>query len=602
MPVVTVDAADMPSAALETLGPTDRWRKHIRKKRENRLDRVAVLDMETDPFDADRPHEKILPFVACLYSENFAPIVIWEEDQTAFLDKLMAEIEALPDAYTIYAHNGGKFDFMFLMSRLKGELMFKGRSLMTARIGRHELRDSFHIIPEKLAAYVKDEFDYNKLRKEARNKNRDAIVKYLINDCKYLLEIVRGFLDKFGFKITTGQAALAELNKSYKTERIMPVTDQLLRPYYFGGRVECIQGKGVFEGHYKLYDVNSMYPYVMATRQHPIGSQYIQRAGNPGPNTIFIQLECFSRGAFVCRSEDGETIAPWQKRRYMTTIWEYEVALKYKLIFKVKIICCIDCEKRSTFEKFVVPLYNGRLQTKKKLDGMEETDPSYAALKREDIFIKLILNSCYGKFAQNPRRFREHYITPRNERPEQASGEWGDFPALQSPDYWIWSRPTRNMNFNNVGTSASITGAARAVLLEAMQLAKDAIYCDTDSLICKDLQGVPIDKTALGAWDIEKEMPAVVIAGKKLYAYRDMKGKEKIKSKGTSGLNWNDMLRLLAGDVISTISKAPTLTRVGTQYYVTRKVRATAKGRKNVVYHESQSDRFDESARSNSRA
>src|SRR6185312_8763742 len=48
-------------------------------------------------------------------------------------------------------------------------------------------------------------------------------------------------------------------------------TDEQLRPWFFGGRVECLAGAGHFvagNGGYKLYDVNSMYPSAMANGLH----------------------------------------------------------------------------------------------------------------------------------------------------------------------------------------------------------------------------------------------------------------------------------------------------------------------------------------------
>lgn len=575
--MIVVSPSDMPVMLLDTAKSGDRVRKHRATKRQKRLDYVAVLDMETDPFDSDKPNDRIVPFTACLMSDHFEPIVIWEEDETTFVDKVITAIEELPDAYTIYAHNGGKFDFLFLMSRLRGEVMFKGRGIMVASVGRHELRDSFHIIPEKLAAYQKDKFDYTKLTKRRRAKHKDEIIKYMVSDCRYLLEIVKAFLQTYGFKISIGQAAMAVLRKDYKVDNIPWWQDEKLRRYFFGGRVECIQGKGIFEGAYKLYDVNSMYPAVMSNYKHPIGREYIERCGMPGTNTIFIQLECFNKGALVCRSEAGDTIAPYGRGRFFTSVWEYNVALKYGLIEDVNIICCVDCEKRSDFSKFVQPLYAQRQLTKQQLRLLSPTNELYPEVKREDIFLKLIMNNAYGKFAQNPRKFRQHYLTEPEIRPPTEAGDWGDFPSMISGSYWIWSKPTEELKFNNVGTAASITGAARSVLLEAIQNAIDPIYCDTDSLICKELNNTHLCEHTLGAWDLEKEMFAVIVAGKKLYAYRDAKENVKVKSKGVSGLDWNDMLALLAGDVLEKTNGAPTFTRTGSQFYMRRKVRATAK-------------------------
>lgn len=562
----------------------ERKKKTRKEKDEIRKGNIAVLDMETDPFDA-KTRARIFPFVACLYSDNFDPIIIWDEDEASFVEKVIQAIMELPEEYIIYAHNGGKFDYMFLLHRLRGQISFKGRGIMSAKIGPHELRDSYHIIPEKLAAYQKEQFDYENMRKEKRNKPkiRQQIIDYLISDCKYLLEIVQGFVNTFGLKISIGQAAMAELRTKYKVQTIGENLDAGLREYFFGGRVECLQGKGHFIGHYKLYDVNSMYPDAMAHYQHPISSNYTKRQkGGINANTCFIELDCTNYGALVKRDGDGSTSANIRSGRFLTTIHEYKAALDLGLIDNVKIRSYIDNETLSDFKDFIYPLYEKRQETKRLLKALQEGTAEYAEAKREDIFTKLLLNNAYGKFAQNPRRFKENFITaPDADAPE---GFDVPIPAFVCDDYAIWQRPTLRRRYNNVGTAASITGAARSVLMRAIANSVDAIYCDTDSLICKELNGHELDPVKLGAWDLEAEFDEVIVTGKKQYAckIRGQENKYKIRSKGVSGLEWGDFVKMLDGEIIDVLNKAPTLSKNGTQYYMSRKVRATAPDKKAI--------------------
>jgi hypothetical protein len=115
--------------------------------------------------------------------------------------------------------------------------------------------------------------------------------------------------------------------------------------------------------------------------------------------------------------------------------------------------------------------------------------------------------------------------------------------------------------------------------MEAICLSRGAIYCDTDSLICKSLPGLALDKIALGAWDLEAEMTSVLIAGKKLYAYNTIAEKVVIKSKGVRGVSWNDLKALVEGGEMIVSAFAPTLTKTGSQRYIDRTIRATAKVR-----------------------
>ena len=543
-----------------------------------RLEYIAVLDFETDPFD-EVARERIAPFTACLYSENFDPVIIWDENEADFVARVIGEIEKLPGQYIIYAHNGGKFDFLFLISKLRGRVSFKGRGLMSANIGAHEIRDSYHLIPERLAAFQKDAFDYTKLTKKKRNKNRAEIIKYMVNDCKYTYQVVKAFLHTYGVKMSIGQAAMSLLKEAYPDVKSLHQNDDMfLRGFFYGGRVECIQGRGVWHGNYKLYDVNSMYPYVMAEFQHPIGNSYRPRVGKPNAATVFVDIDCFSDRAFPTKREGAGTLFPREFGRFRVSIHEYNAALELGLISRVKFNYCVDCFEQTSFDKFILPLYSEKERLKILIDNYDgdELSDEFLTLKRDYIFFKLLQNNAYGKFAQNPRRFKEYFITDIDGEPENDEGQpWGDFPAELCGDYAIWHRPIKTMRFNNVGTAASITGAARSVLLRARTAAIDPIYCDTDSLICRGLPGFNLDPSALGAWDCEAELTKVMIAGKKLYGYEKTDGAQKIRCKGGAGLTWELLEQVTGGDVVTLNARAPTLTRRGDQRYIDRRIRAT---------------------------
>lgn len=552
---------------------------------QQKLENIAVLDFETDPFDVET-QDRIEPFTACLYSDNFEPVIIWDENFDSFTDKVLEAIRQLPERYIIYAHNGGKFDFMFLVHKLRGRVSFKGRGIMSAKVAGHELRDSFHIIPDRLSAFHKEEFDYSKLTKPKRNKYRDEIIDYMVSDCRYLLQIVKGFVARFGFKLSIGMAAMANLKRFYKVGKLADLTDAALRPYFYGGRVECLAGKGHFVGKYKIYDVNSMYSEAMANYRHPISQNYEKRRkGGIGPNTCFLEVECQNWGALVCRSEDGlETTATKDFGTFFTTIYEYNTALELGLINNVNIVSVIDNAEFSDFSKHIVPIYEGRQETKKKIKLLENAGqmntPEYWDTKQEDMFLKFLLNTGYGKFAQNPRRFKEWYITDPDDKAPEGFEDSG-MPNFRNDQYAMWSRPAPRQSFNNVGTAASITGAARSILMRAIHNAIDPIYCDTDSIICKSLSGVEIDHAKLGAWKLEREIDEIIINGKKLYAYKysDKDGqtaKPVVKSKGAANVTWESMVDMYNGAVVPFVNPAPTLDKTGRQIYMVRNLRATA--------------------------
>jgi len=239
--------------------------------------------------------------------------------------------------------------------------------------------------------------------------------------------------------------------------------------------------------------------------------------------------------------------------------------------------------------------------------------PEFHAVNLDDLLYKRLLNNGYGVWAINPRNFKEHYLTDPDELPPDewfrstltkpmSDEEWHKvrahrldnvnpeyaLPLFESDAYWIWQKPAPMFRFKNVGVSASITGAQRAVLMEAIHHAVDPIYCDTDSLICRELPGVELDPVKLGAWDLEDSFKSVIINGKKLYACQFDQPKVnfdgqitqyKIRTKGTAGLTWTDMEAMLTGDKIEVSNFAPTFTKFSTQYYVKREISATAKQR-----------------------
>lgn len=556
-----------------------------RAKHPIKSDRIAVLDMETDPFDGK---SSIKPFCCEIYSEHFEPVVIWDENFDEFADSVYSTIENLPGKYTIYAHNGGRFDWLFLVKLLRGKVSFKGRAIMSAKIGRHEIRDSYHIIPTKLAAYRKDDFDYSFLLPENRNKKRAEILDYLHHDCVYQYEIVKDFIQKFGKVLSIGQAAFKRVKSLKQIENLGEVTDQFFRDYFYGGRVECLRGAGHFDQQFKLYDVNSMYPFVMAEYSHPLGCETLHST-KISENTFFLDIECDNFGALVARDENGSLTTNIERGIFKTTIHEYKTALELGLIENVKIHKTIDFYLHDNFADFVTPLYQSRQKTKTELKNCEPESARYFELKREDLFYKLLLNNCYGKFAQNPRKFKDHFYTDYNDHPNgqlinefqvmdensniwQLSEESRDFDHPEK-SFKVWSMPVKFLRFNNVATAASITGAARSVLMRGIKSAINPIYCDTDSIICEHLN-LELNNSKLGAWSIDAEMDEAIIAGKKLYGYRKNDAVT-IKAKGAKGLSWNNLNKIIDNIPQINVNTAPTIKKTGEQQYISRKIQLT---------------------------
>lgn len=612
----------------ESKGHIGHQKKRGRDRRASQRRRnIGIIDFETDRFD-NVNLTPVFPFLAVVYSDRFAPIIIWDNDHEALLRKLVAALDALDEPYTFYAHNGGRFDYMFLMRFLLGRVKFKGRALMSAKLGKHEIRDSLHIIPESLRnANRKTDIDYAKFDRSLRDAHRQEITDYCLEDCIATFEIVRSFINKFGLPISIGQAATTELKRHYTIRKLNAVSDSYIRQFFYGGRVECFVPPGKYAGPLKLYDVNSMYPDRMTNCSHPIGASF-EVNNKITRHTAFIHLTCQNNGIFVSRATDGSLTTGLQAGEFRTTIHEYKTAIELDLISDIKIIKTVDFAEWSRFGDFIKPLYERRAEIKDILEA-DDNHPNKRVLEQDAKFHKYFLLNAWGKQAQNPRKFKEYYLTSPGDRPPEnwlyygleeeirrtrPHTSWGSssdmaiememedarretarlrrlVPVEETDQYWIWAIPAAEWRFNNVATGASITGSARAKLAFAKHHAVYPLYCDTDSLICSSLgSAVDIHPSQLGAWKCETEISEAIIGGKKLYAYRTPKydGKtldkdkklvgEKVRAKGLNGVTWTDLEAIVSGRTVAKTMFAPTISRTGKQHYMVRELRATGMG------------------------
>ncbi|MDE2019912.1 MAG: hypothetical protein KGJ13_06240, partial [Patescibacteria group bacterium] len=235
-------------------------------------------------------------------------------------------------------HNGGKFDFMFLLEFVTvatNVQMINGR-IVSMALGEAQLIDSFAGVPQALGSIKKDEIEYWKMDKEYRIKYREEIISYLKGDCIYLHELMTAYRKSAGKKKTIASNALAHA----KSLGINPGTtnhrfDANYRPFYFGGRTQCFR-PGTHE-HISVFDIKSSYPRAMMEDHatgtelhwhddfHDMSREEIQRS--------FIILKCFSNGAFPIRAQGSEGLNfPKEYNEYYVTVWEYIAAKDLGLI------------------------------------------------------------------------------------------------------------------------------------------------------------------------------------------------------------------------------------------------------------------------------
>ncbi len=462
---------------------------------------VCTIDAETDPFKYGRVPK---PF-AWGFFDGDSYVEFWGDDCT---EQLMEYLEDESDLI-LYAHNGGKFDFHYLLPYLDEDLMIINGRIAKATMfdGRIELRDSWLILPLPLAQHDKDVIDYAKFERPVRNKHKNEISRYLQKDCKSLHQWVTDFIAEFGSGLTLAGAAFKQLKAtSYEVGNTFDVYDSCFRDFYYGGRVQCFD-VGSFYGEMLYIDINSAYSHGMM-HKHWYGAQHIEGTTLPdkGENgSWYAVIDAISYGALPFRGEDKKLYFPNDEkvRRYKVSGWEIISGLKTNTLKIQKVIQTFRPLFTSDFSEYVDKFF-----------AMKQA-ATEAGDKTKRGFAKLFLNSCYGKFGQDGRKFEKFAIVDFGEIPE---GE-GWIPYSDTPTgQVIFSRPDPQDKFFNVAVAGSVTGFVRAYLWEALCKADTPLYCDTDSIICRGFDG-NVGK-GLGEWDIEARPVEAHIAQRKMYALR----------------------------------------------------------------------------------
>lgn len=549
---------------------------------------VGILDLETDPFKEGRL--EISPFLAGLF-DGKTLLIFWGPD---CIVRLIAALKKLPPGFIVYAHNGGNFDFHFLLEFLpvnECEFMCMGKRIVQIKLPWGvELRDSYAIIPKKLAAFAKDEIDYAKFEKPVREKHKDEIIKYLKSDLRNNREMVLGFLRRFPAKITLASSVFEMLKKEfdYNPGRSSAQYDAKFRPFFFGGRVQFWQ-LGELKGKYKIVDINSAYPWGM-TQKHWFGFEC--DAGSDMPKKYreqsFYVVECFSDGAFPIREKHGGISFPKKSDRYFVSGWELLAAQELKLVRDLRILICYSPKEIKDMRVFSVTLYDRKNAAKQAGD------------KEEEFFNKIAVNAGYGKLALNVSRFSEVKVTTIYDRPpyydentgkeiseakaiKQGQSKWDNCWDDKDRDLSFWKRSSYREGidkFINVATAASITGCVRAFLLRSMAKCRDVVYCDTDSIIAGDVSKLKMSDK-LGDWKLEMDCKQVFIAGKKLYAATDGK-KWKKACKGVN-LSQEKIIEVARGNYKTHVSIAPTYSLFSKPKFISREVKRADMAKKKIA-------------------
>jgi len=353
--------------------------------------KIATLDCETDPFCFGRVPK---PFLWCIYDGREYHLYNDTKDVLKWLEGFDG---------IVYAHNGGKFDYHFLLDGIPNgtQVMVINGRIARLKLGKAQLRDSYNILPIPLAMMEKDDFEYWKMESSCRAQHMPEITQYLKNDCLYLHNYITQFIDMFGLHITQASCAFKKLHEIIGQD--MPKKYgatghryyDFIKPFYFGGRVSCFK-PGVHKGNFHYIDINSSYPFAMK-HKHPWGSKHVTQKNIPDSklHRSFLEVNCFSHGAFPFR--DGlKTDFPHRQDTYFVTGYEFMAALETDTISDVKI------KKGYVFKESIeFGAYVDKFFAMKK-EAEENDRPA------DRLFAKLFLNSSYGKFGMNGEKHEQY--------------------------------------------------------------------------------------------------------------------------------------------------------------------------------------------------
>lgn len=429
----------------------------------------------------------------------------------------------------IMAHFGGKYDFNFIMKEfflqrqdfLIHNIIPRGSGLLSMKVSKvfesphsprnadeekrwiksyykgtveyHvyssrtiEFRDSSGLLPFSLASITQNfdvETKKGTIDYETMDKVTPEVIDYLVSDLKGLYQSLRKFFDwdlvkKAGPASTMASQAL----KVYRTYMHTPIpslkdeVDTFVRGAYFGGRTEIFKPFFDQPDDYtllKTYDVNSLYPYVMASFDYPtkfIGWTTEFIPGCMGFYDVEVEIPKMyipPLGTVFDPEGWGRFIFPTGRIRGR---WS-SIELEYAMSLGVKILKihqgALFKNGGPIFKAYITDLY-----TKRKLSKPGSVD---------DIICKLLMNSLYGRFGLDLVREQlefdngQPFVTPHIEIP--ISDDGNTIFRLVKKEIFLDS------TFTNVAIAAWVTSHARIHMHKQYMLAPEQLYyTDTDSL------------------------------------------------------------------------------------------------------------------------
>lgn len=374
--------------------------------------------------------------------------------------------------------------------------------------------------------------DYHPKEWKCRNHNRTFCIEcYCIRDAeityKFTVLFQQGLNDLGGeMKLTAASSAMDLYRRSFLDMDIpitLPQRNELGRSAYFGGRVEVFKIGTSYDVN--VYDINSLYPSVM--RNIEVGNPETYRRKDR-PKDYIYYLDGF--GQFFGTIYIPETnigLLPYHSnnRLYFPTgdvkgswmLSEVRHALTQGARIKECDAILYATQTIQPFQRFINTLYALRLKYK------QEGRP-------DEIVVKIMMNSLYGKFAQRTDSdFKTLIVPPKRYNLERYSD--CDPVYLLNRELFLRDIETHiQPPFIHVQWSAEITAQARLRLYNSLQQQEgQLIYCDTDSV--HTTGKLPVSQE-LGAMKLEHDLLRGTYFAPKEYGGQERSGEFIHRAKG----------------------------------------------------------------------
>lgn len=375
------------------------------------------------------------------------------------------------------------------------------------------LKDSLKKIPMKVSEVAKafdldegkGEIDYSAHRPRGYQPTVEEW-DYIRRDVEIIAKAIHVRLQD-GSKLTVGADALDDYKRMFGKklfEKYFPVLppdlDKTIRAAYRGGFTYVsprFQGKHVGKG--SVYDVNSLYPYIMTHRQLPYGLPKMFTGAPPPDAPLFIVSVTFTARL---KREHIPTIQI--KNSFMFSPTQYQTRIDEPTTM---VVTNVDLALMKDHYHMDILSFNGGFAFRAMEGFFNEYVDKWVKVKEtttggKRAIAKLFLNSLYGKFATNPD------VTPK-----VPIFEDGRVKLVKGKE------ESRDPVYTAVGVF--ITAWARDKTIRSAQQNFDRfIYADTDSLHLTghdEPVGVDVHPTHLGAWDHEYDFVDGVFLRAKQY-------------------------------------------------------------------------------------